>query len=183
MSNNNCIFCGTPILGDEPKERIHVYRWVKNTRGGLKKERKTLELPTCNSCSKKIHPFHNKLTTIAAYVSALAPLCVLFSLIHKNTFVLSPIGGIITFVFAGAFSYGIIFFLFSLALMICDDAFQASLNVKPYCNLPVIRSLINYGYLNDTGVYPTPTDMDVKSSLQFKDIKEEIKTKYSCDIS
>lgn len=181
-SNPNCIFCNSPLEGKNPNERLHLSRWIKAPNGQKKKEKVIVDMPTCETCHHKFHPHNKPLTTIAAYASGIAPLCLIFSLIEKETFVVSPLGGIIILVVGGILSYGIIWFLSLIAISICDDAFSALSTAKPYSDLPFVQGLKKDGFIDGEGDYLPPKDLDDKFIAPIGVIREAIRNRYSCNI-
>ena len=178
----NCKFCNSPLEGKYPSERLHLYRWIKTTNGLKKKEKVVVDMPTCETCHHKFHPYNKPLTTFAAYVSGIAPLCLFFSLIEKEAFVVSPLGGIITFVVGGVLSYVIIWCMFIWALSIIDNAFSALSTAKPYSDLPFVQSLKKEGFIDGEGDNRPPKDLVDKHITPIGVIREVIRNKYSCNI-
>lgn len=180
--NKKCNICNASTPKNSHTERMEVYRWVKKY-GSVQKERKIIEFAICKDCYPKIHPFH-KLYRIAAYMSTLAPMMILFSLIIKGGFKFFW-GGLISFLMFGAITYGTIFCLFALAITIMDDIYIASMCAKPFSDMSLVHKLVEYGYsdYNKNKIEDKPDiNLDTNHILPFETIKKELEENFSCTI-
>lgn len=183
MNNKpNCIFCNSPIEGKNPNEKLHIHRWTKAPNGTAKKQRVIVDMPTCESCYHKFHPYNKPLTTFATYASGLVPLLLLISLLEKDYFSVFPLGSIIVLILGGGLGYCVSFFLFIVAFSTCDDAFSANMKAKPYCDLPIVHDLIKHQFEDGEGGYTPPKDLGSKFIPPIGAFSEAVKRLYSCNI-
>ena len=175
---HNCIFCGSPISGSHPNERIHIHRWVKASQRNAKREKTTVDLPTCALCHKKFHPYSKVLLRFATGASIFAVVCVLFSFIQRDIFSVSLLGGIIGFVFCAGGAALFTYFGYILTFTFFDDAFTASVKVKPYNDLPIVKYVIENGFVDENDKNYKILSVEDEGFVSFLEFRNVLKNKY-----
>ena len=175
---HNCIFCGSQISGSHPNERIHIHRWVKASHNNSKREKTTVDLPTCALCHKKFHPYSKVLFRFAAGTSIIAVICVLFSFIQRDIFSVSLFDGIIWFVFCAGGAALFTYFGYILAFKLFDDAFTASVKVKPYNDLPIVKYVIENGFVDENDEKYKIIRVEDEGFVSFLEFRNVLKNKY-----
>lgn len=174
----NCIFCGSQVNGSHPNERLHIHRWIKTPLRTIKREMVTLDLPTCESCHKKFHPNMKYFSQLPIIAAIIAGVCVQYSFIQKDAFSGYLLGGILGFILcAGAaalFTGGGYLFTF----IFFDDTFNASVKVKPYDDLPVVKYIKENGFVDEKDENYTTINTDDVGYTSFLTIRETIKNKF-----
>lgn len=149
----------------------------------VRKQKVCISIPVCDNCSNDLHPFTSGKSHASQYIaiiSAIAPLCILFGIIRKDTFLINPLAGVITLLISAFISYGAIFLLYEVALHIYEAAYPASLNAKPYCDLPVVKLLIAEGFEDGDGSSKPIGNISNVDNMSLSMLESELKDKYSC---
>ena len=144
-----CIFCGAPINDSHPNEKIHIHRWIKAPQRIAKREKTNVDLPTCELCHKKLHPYSKTFSRFAVSAGIFAAACVLFGFIQRDFFSELPFYRIIVLVFCVGGAAFLTWISYVFAFDSFDEAFSASVKVKPYNDLPVVKYIIEKGFVDE----------------------------------
>lgn len=178
-----CSFCNSTSGERLRYEKLHLSRWYKEANTSARKQKVCISIPSCEKCFNLLHPFINDSSHMSRYIaiiSSIAPLCILFSIIQKDTFLVNPLAGVLILIISAGISYAIIFFLYEIALHIYEDVFSASLSAKPYCDLPIVKVLIAEGFEDGEGSYRPSKDIIDMSHKPLSNLESELKDNYSC---
>lgn len=173
-----CAFCGSKANGSNPNERLHIHRWIKSPQRASKREKTTIDFPTCEKCHKRFHPYAKNFLTFATCASVIAVICVLFSFIQRELFSLSVMGGIISFVLCAGGAAAFTYFGYLMTYSFYDDAFSPSIKIKPYCDMPVVKYVVENGFVDENDEKYETIDVNCNGFTTFTTIRETLKSKF-----
>lgn len=173
-----CAFCGSVTNSSNPHERLHVHRWVKAPQRAPKQEKTTIDFPTCKECHRKKHPYSNFFFRFAICASVIAAVCVLFSFVQRGMFTVSLIEGVIGIILCVGGAAAFTFFGYLLTYTFYDDTFRPSVKAKPYKDMPVVKYLIENGFVDEDDEKYETIDTNSNGFSQFMTIRDTIKDRF-----
>lgn len=175
-STCNCVFCGAPTIDSTPKETLEICRWSKASQRMGKMEKTTVTLPICELCFRKLHPYFNEriISVVPLCFGVITAVCVLFSFIQRDIFSVDSIAGIISlFIFVVGGAFALSWFGAFMTFMFFDRVFKASIKVKPYSDLAVVKFIRENGFTDaedDNCEVINTSDVGYVPFLTFRDI-------------
>ena len=170
-----CAFCGSEANGSNPNERLHIHRWVKAPQRASKREKITIDFPTCEECYREYHPYSKLFLRFAICACVIAAACVLFGFIQREMFTIS---GIIAIIICTGGAAIFTWFGYSLTYLFFDDTFRPSVKTKPYKDMPVVKYLLENGFVDENDEKCETIDTNSSGFTQFMTIRDTIKNKF-----
>ena len=178
---NKCVFCGASATGSKHNEVLEIHRLCKRPQKSDRIDKISITLPTCSACYRKHHPFHKIGYFLPLYAGIIAVVCVIYSLIQKDFFSGSGVlGAIFTLLFTAGGAFMFTWFGYLMTTLLFDDAFKASVKVKPYSDLEAVKYIKSKGFI-DVGDndYVVVNTEDAKY-ISVETFREELQYKYGC---
>lgn len=180
-TTSKCVFCGSPATDSKHNEVLEIRRTCKRPRKSDKFEKTSITLPTCPSCYKKHHPFFKVESKLPLYAGLIAVACVLFSLIQKDFFSQSGfLGAVVALVFTGGAAFFFTWMGYLFTTIFFDDAFKASVKVKPYSDLEAVKYIKSNGYADADDEEQSIVNTDDPEYVPIETIREVLQNKYGC---
>ena len=115
---------------------------------------------------------------LAIIATVIVVLCIFYSFIQKQAFSLSLLGGIIGFLFCASGAGLFTWFGYLVTFTFFDEAFNASVKVKPYEELPVVKYAKENGFVDEKDESYETINTDEIGFVPFLTFRETIKNRF-----